>query len=122
MDRTDFDLTRVEIDLTQFDGVFLEDDQHAELTIISPDKVDQHADDQHADMEHDELARSITDDDLSRKRKVPETDPQFQSLHSDISVVKENVSISSSEKVVSVNKHLKRITPLLLLLQIKVIL
>ncbi|KAF5188544.1 hypothetical protein FRX31_021869, partial [Thalictrum thalictroides] len=27
MDRNDFDLTRVEIDLTQFDGVYLENDQ-----------------------------------------------------------------------------------------------
>ncbi|KAF5196614.1 hypothetical protein FRX31_013799, partial [Thalictrum thalictroides] len=55
-------------------------------------------------MEHDELARSQTVDDLSRKRKVLETEPQSQSLQSDIPIVKKNVFILLSEKVASVGQ------------------
>ncbi|KAF5185672.1 hypothetical protein FRX31_024741 [Thalictrum thalictroides] len=75
MDRNDFDLTGVEIDLTQFDGVFLDNDDVADLAAMPLDEgVIRDIDSSHTDP-----STSLIGEDLSRKRKTPEVETQIQS-------------------------------------------
>ncbi|KAF5204346.1 hypothetical protein FRX31_006067 [Thalictrum thalictroides] len=85
MDRNDFDLTGVEIDLTQFDGVFLDNDEVVDLAAMPIDEgITRDIDTSHA-----EPSISLTGEDSSRKRKAPETEPHVQPLQPDVPIMAE---------------------------------
>ncbi|KAF5203617.1 hypothetical protein FRX31_006796, partial [Thalictrum thalictroides] len=81
MDRNNFNLSGVEIDLTQFDGVYLDADSFIDLaTTTSGDGNATITGAMHAGS-----SETLVDDDLSRKRKALESDS-----HADVLVAKEN--------------------------------
>ncbi|KAF5175423.1 hypothetical protein FRX31_034990, partial [Thalictrum thalictroides] len=88
MDRNDFDLSGVEIDLTQFDGVYLDANNFVDLAATT--SCDGNA--TTSGTIHADLSETLVDGDLSQKRKALDSDS-----HAEVLVVMENVAVLLSE-------------------------